>query len=141
MTNRPKFNKKESKIVFNRPLNPYGKGHCWHCGKKLVFKNRTYGKKGAWHIDHYPVVYRDIENQCCFGVTDPKCLTNLVPSCIACNITHKNEKSIRIWGGRSQCKCEVRCVFCTIFKIFGIIAIALLLTLFIGAIVKYKNNG
>ena len=140
MTKRPKFNKKEANVIFNRLENPYGKGHCWHCGKKLVFKNRTYGKKGAWHIDHYPVVYRDIENQCCIGITDPKCLDNLVPSCIACNITHRNEKSYRIWGGRSQCRCEEMCVFWSIIKILGYIAIILLLVLFIHSCLNRKIN-
>jgi len=141
MTKRPKFSKKEVKLIYIRPENPYGIGNCWHCGKKLVFKNRTFGKRGAWHIDHYPVVYRDIENQCCLGVTDPRCLTNLVPSCISCNITHKNEKSYRIWGGRSQCKCEEGCVFCLFFKIALMIAAILLFSLLIlSAINQHINN-
>ena len=141
MTNRPKFTKKEVKIIYSRTENPYGIGHCWHCGKKLVFKNRTYGKKGAWHIDHYPVVYRDIENQCCLGVTDPKELTNLVPSCVSCNITHKNEKSYKIWCGRSQCRCEYMCVFWKITNFLFLIAALLLISLTIINIMKYIDEN
>ena len=52
-------------------------GKCWHCNKRIYFNNRKHGLKGAWHIDHYPVVYRDIENQCCIGITDPLLVSNL----------------------------------------------------------------
>ena len=49
-----------------------------------------------WEIDHYPVQYVDIENQCCFGVTDPLDIDNLVPSCGYCNKSHNFEKNILI---------------------------------------------
>ena len=97
------------KSTFNRIDNPKGKGHCWHCGKKLVFKNRKKGLRGAWHMDHYPVVYRDIESQIIFGVTDPNDANNLVPSCVNCNLSHKYEKSLWYCCYRSQCKCELCC--------------------------------
>ena len=141
MTNRPNFTKTDATTVYNRLKNPYGIGHCWHCGKKLVFKNRTYGKKGAWHIDHYPVVYRDIENQCCCGITGPQHLNNLVPSCVNCNISHRNELSLRICGGRSQCKCEGSCVFWTFMKIMGGIAIGLLLSLLVLAFIRHETGN
>jgi hypothetical protein len=113
---RPKFSKKLIEETFNRADNPKGKGLCWHCGKKLTFKNRTFGLRSAWHMDHYPVVYRDIENQCCIGITNPNNPTNLVPSCISCNLTHKYEKNKWYYCGRSQCKCE----YCCSFKYFVI---------------------
>ena len=89
---RTKFNKTLTTKIFNKETNPYGKGKCWHCGKQLCFKNRKHGLRGAWHIDHYPIPYIDIENQCCIGVTDPNDLSNLVPSCAECNISHLYEK-------------------------------------------------
>jgi 5-methylcytosine-specific restriction endonuclease McrA len=51
-------------------------GYCWHCGKKLAWKN--YGKprkRGAWEVDHSRPLLR--------GGTDY--LRNLVPACIECN--------------------------------------------------------
>lgn len=51
-------------------------GYCWHCGKKLAWKN--YGRpseRGAWEVDHSNPVSR--------GGTDY--LQNLVPACIECN--------------------------------------------------------
>ena len=52
------------------------KGCCWHCGKRLSFKNYgIVGAKGAWEVDHSNPVSR--------GGTDY--LQNLVPSCISCN--------------------------------------------------------
>lgn len=108
---RPKFNKEIALKIFNKKNNPFKVGYCWHCGKKLVFKNRKSGLRGAWHIDHYPVVYRDIENQCCLGVTNPLDIKNLVPSCVNCNVSHKYEKSFKFFCGRSQCLCEKKCSF------------------------------
>lgn len=124
MTNkkRPHFPKKLVKLTFNRIDNPNGQGSCWHCGKKLVFKNRKKGLRGGWHMDHYPVPYRDIENQFCLGITDSNNANNLVPSCVNCNVSHKYEKSLWYCCNRSQCKCE-RCCTCII--------IFLLLLLFI----------
>ena len=126
---RPKFTKKITKKVYNRLDNPNGIGYCWHCGKKLVFKNRKIGLRGAWHVDHFPVVYRDIENQCCLGVTNPLEISNLAPSCAACNISHRHERKLWCCGGRSQCKCECWCSskviffsFVTILLILGIIS-------------------
>ena len=139
MINRPQFSKKATRDIYYRVGNIYGAGHCWHCGKKLVFKNRLYGKQGAWHIDHFPVVYRDIENQCCCGVTDPKCLTNLVPSCVACNISHNNEQRLFLCCRRSQCKCEGNCVCWTIFKILAILAALLLAWLLVKSYIENKS--
>ena len=50
---RPKFSKKLKELVFNKT-----KGKCYHCESLLEEK---------WDVDHYPVVYRDIKDQCyCF---------------------------------------------------------------------------
>ena len=88
---RPKWTENERNYVFNRSDNPNGIGYCWHCGIKIKFLDRKTRKTG-WHIDHYPVKYSDIENQCCFGITDPKDKSNLVPSCIDCNQSHYFER-------------------------------------------------
>jgi len=51
-------------------------GHCYHCGKKIAWKN--YGLTGAfaaWEVDH--------SRSKAQGGTDY--LRNLVPSCIPCN--------------------------------------------------------
>ena len=120
---RPSFTKKLTKKVYVRPDNPNAIGYCWHCGKKLVFNNRKIGLRGAWHMDHFPVVYRDIENQCCIGIIDPLDKNNLVPSCASCNISHRHERRLWYCGGRSQCKCECWCVS----KLFFFILISVIL--------------
>jgi hypothetical protein len=122
---RPTFSKKLTEKVYMRLDNPNGIGYCWHCGKKLVFNNRKIGLRGAWHMDHYPVVYRDIENQCCVGVTDPIQFDNIVPSCAVCNLSHQHEKSLWCCCGRSQCKCESWCTSKWIFFVFVIILLIL----------------
>lgn len=59
-------------------------GYCWHCGKKLAFKNYgIVGAKGAWEIDHSVPVSR--------GGTDY--FRNLVPSCISCNRSKRELKT------------------------------------------------
>lgn len=51
-------------------------GCCWHCGKKLSFKNYgIIGARGGWEVDHSNPLSR--------GGTDY--FRNLVPSCIPCN--------------------------------------------------------
>jgi 5-methylcytosine-specific restriction endonuclease McrA len=51
-------------------------GYCYHCGKKLSWKNYGLsGERGAWEVDHSVPVSQ--------GGTDY--LRNLVPSCIECN--------------------------------------------------------
>ena len=52
------------------------KGYCWHCDKKLSFRNYgIVGARGAWEVDHSVPLSR--------GGTDY--LQNLVPACITCN--------------------------------------------------------
>lgn len=94
--------------TFNRIDNPHNVGNCWHCGKKLIFKNRCNNKKkkGVWQIDHYPVAYRDIENQLLIGITDPNYSKNLVPACIECNLSHKFEISRWYYCNTSQFPCK-----------------------------------
>ena len=59
---RPAWPKKYPRIIFDKT-----NGKCFHCKKKIVFEQRI-PKHGDqyWEIDHYPVQYVDIENQCCF---------------------------------------------------------------------------
>ena len=60
--------------------------------KKINFKNRGNTKKrGVWQVDHYPVPYRDIESQILIGITNTNDPSNLVPSCMECNLSHKFE--------------------------------------------------
>lgn len=76
-----------------------GNGQCHHCHKVIdtaVRKN--------FHIDHFPVVYADIEDQACCGVRDPLDVNNLVLSCPQCNMSHKYERTDRC--GHSQYRCR-----------------------------------
>lgn len=93
---RPRLTATERRAVFRRPRPP---GHpfplpetCWHCGEALSLE--------AFHVDHYPVAFRDIEDQVCLGVVDAKDAANLVPSCPSCNLGHAHEG--RLWCGASQ---------------------------------------
>ena len=95
--NRPRFNETERTNVLNKENNPFGKKHCWHCGLDLE-------KQNTFHVDHYPVAFRDITHQICWGVRDPKDLNNLVPSCVSCNTSHTHES--HHWCGASQCRCK-----------------------------------
>ena len=82
---RPKFSQELRLQVWNKTH-----GKCLHC--KLILPDE-------WDIDHYPVVYRDIEDQCycwpCGSITNPLSLDNLQPSCKSCNRSGKYEKSKR----------------------------------------------
>ena len=71
-------------------------GVCVHCGAHL---------ESGWHIDHHPIPFRDIENNvCCCAIRDPKLLSNLQPSCSACNVGHQHEPPNRAWFcGHTQC--------------------------------------
>ncbi len=84
---RPAWPKNYPRIVFDKTG-----GKCFHCEKKIIFEQRL-PKHGEhyWEIDHFPVQYMDIEDQCCLGVTDPLDLDNLVPSCGHCNKSHNFE--------------------------------------------------
>ena len=95
---RPKLSAETYRKVFDKKA-----GRCHHCDAQLVFGSRKAGMIGAWHADHFPVPYRDIENQVCFGVTRPDDLSNLVPACAACNLSHRHES--RKWCGRAQLPC------------------------------------
>lgn len=72
-----------------------GQGRCHHC---------RIGLTGTFHVDHYPIPRRDVVNQMCCGVTDVHDDSNLVPSCVSCNVGHRFE------GGdtRAFC-CKRRC--------------------------------
>jgi hypothetical protein len=96
--------------TFHRTDNPNRIGHCWHCGKKIKFKNRSNNKnkKYVWQIDHYPVPYRDIESQLLVGITDSNDPNNLVPACIKCNLSHQYEISKWYYCNSSQFPCKKR---------------------------------
>jgi 5-methylcytosine-specific restriction endonuclease McrA len=65
------YTDEELNIIYNK-----NSGYCWHCNKKLSFKNYgLIGEKGAWEVDHSVPLSR--------GGTDH--LNNLVPACISCN--------------------------------------------------------
>lgn len=93
MTGRPKWTRAIEDEVWTR-----GEGKCHHCGRALAREPRR-----GWHIDHYPVAYRDIEDQVCCGVRDPLDVRNLVLSCPPCNMSHKYESTR--YCGHSQPRC------------------------------------
>ena len=97
---RPKIPKTVAARVFAR-----SEGKCWHCRADLVLGARTPGMQGAWNVDHYPVPYRDIEDQMCWGVTDPLLESNLVAACVACNQSHEFERP-GVWCGSTQMPCR-----------------------------------
>ena len=107
---RPKWPSTYPLLVFNKT-----NGKCYHCHKVIIFKQRK-PKDGDnyWEIDHYPVQYTDIKNQCCFGITDPLDLDNLVPSCGYCNKSHKFEKKNTyccfIKSSQFPCKKPICCI-------------------------------
>lgn len=95
---RKPFNKVLRQTVFQRPDNPKGISHCWHCGTKLAI--------GHFDVDHFPVPFRDIHDQLCCGVTDPLDPSNLVPTCTTCNRSHKFEPEDKwYFCNRTQCCC------------------------------------
>jgi len=107
---RPKWPEGYDKLVYNKT-----NGKCYHCNKQIKFNQRT-KKQGEnyWEIDHYPVQYKDIEEQCCIGVTDSLDIDNLVPSCGYCNKSHKFEhkKTYCCCIKSSQFPCKKNCVIC-----------------------------
>ena len=93
---RPRIPKKLARQV----LLSTGK-QCYHCGKRL----NEYSRK-EWHVDHHPVVFRDIRDQFCCGVVDPLDLENLVPSCVKCNLSHEYEIKKWYYCYQSQFPCK-----------------------------------
>ena len=85
--------------IWNRKDHPHCTGTCWHCGGALSFNDRS-----TWHVDHYPVTQADIEDQCCFGITQVDDMRNVVPSCPSCNLSHRHER--KKWCGQSQIRCR-----------------------------------
>lgn len=121
--------------VYFRQQNPYKVGHCWHCGKRIFLdKRRVEDGAGAWHIDHFPVPYKDIVDQCCYGVVDEHDISNLVPACIECNVSHKYEKKYKIFCNRAQCCCVKKCYIILCYLILFI------LTIISYYIYKYYNE-
>ena len=125
---RKKWSKALVRDVFNKTAySPNGKtGRCWHCSKIIIRDKRTIkAGNGAWHVDHYPVQFVDIENQICCGVTDQHKLSNLVPACVKCNLSHKFERKRCYYCGRSQMLCSKKCIIIT--SIISIICLKVLL--------------
>jgi hypothetical protein len=123
---RPKWTKE----VVARVTEKSG-GLCHHCRKPVDLANRS-----EWHIDHYPVLYKDIEDQICCGVTDARDVGNLVLACRACNTSHRYELTPYCHGRYSQYPCKrawaVRCGVFAAGACAGA-ATTLLLTLGLGA--------
>ena len=92
---RPHFTHKVREQVLKK-----NGGRCFHCNADLSKDNIE------WDVDHHPVVYRDIEDQCkCwpFGmVTNATDFKNLQPSCTKCNRSHKYEKKHCWYCGHTQ---------------------------------------
>ena len=111
---RPKFSGALREEVLQKT-----NGRCKHCNAALVGND--------WDVDHFPVVYRDIEDQCycwpCGTVVDPLDLSNLQPSCCKCNRSHKHERKVWLFCGRTQLR--IRRLW---LKVFGV----LMLGLFVG---------
>lgn len=102
-------------------------GKCWHCNKKIYLNRRTHKDgRGAWHIDHYPVPFRDIENQILIGITDQHDIRNLVPACIECNLSHNFEVPKWYYCNHSQIPCRKY-----YFHVCYIIILNLMLVIFI----------
>ena len=76
-----------------------GAGRCTHCGVELSREPRS-----GWHIDHFPVAFRDIEAQVCWGVRDARDVGNLVLSCPQCNMSHTHEEGR--FCGHTQVPCR-----------------------------------
>ena len=94
MPSRPKWTREVEQTVWTQ-----GGGYCHHCQVQLQREPRS-----GWHIDHFPVAYRDIEDQVCWGVRDPRDPRNLVVSCPACNMSHAHERDVCL--GHTQCRCR-----------------------------------
>jgi hypothetical protein len=91
---RPRWTKQVEEEVYRQ-----GEAKCHHCHCDLPREPRN-----GWHIDHFPVAYRDIEDQVCCGVTDARDVRNLVLSCPQCNVSHKHEEARCC--GYTQCPCK-----------------------------------
>ena len=78
-------------------------GKCHHCGCDLPWNRASSGRR-TWHVDHYPVAYRDIEGQVLWGVRDPLDESNLVASCAPCNLSHEFERDVCC--GHTQLRCR-----------------------------------
>ena len=102
---RPKFNKREREEVLKKT-----QGTCFHCKKVL---------EGTWHCDHHPVLWRDVEDQACWGVRDGKDLSNVVPACVECNCSHKYERTPYCCGRYSQPRCRQSYLIRTLGLLFA----------------------
>ena len=120
---RKKFNNEIKSIVWQKT-----NGYCWHCKNKINLNK--------WHIDHYPIRYNDIKDQLLFGITDERAISNLVPSCVKCNTSHKFEKKYYFYGGRSQCPCNISCILSGFIFLFMLI----ILIIYIKYNLTYINN-
>lgn len=91
-------------------------GVCHHCGCRL--QPEVDGRR-AWHLDHFPVPYRDIENNACApcisvcgGVSDPMDPRNLVASCPTCNLSHAHESTACCGHAQLYCSCTLAWKVC-----------------------------
>ena len=114
---RHTFSEKERSAILDKT-----EGKCFHCDKNLLIERQ-------WDIDHHPVVYRDIEDQCwcwpCGTVIDVADISNLQPSCVSCNRSHTHEDGKCIYCGHTQLrirKTYVKLILCVIIS-FGLGAV------------------
>lgn len=104
---RPRWPKQVVDLVWMK-----SNGRCHHCRTSLSRRDPE-SQRRTWHVDHHPIPYRLIKDQCCCGTTDPVYdIDNLVASCAACNVSHRHET------GRQPIRCHrptwVRIVRCLV---------------------------
>ena len=99
---RPRFTEREREEVFDR-----SEGLCHHCRAPISMT--------SFDVDHYPVAWRDISDQCyvpcCGSVVDGKDISNLVAACQRCNRSHMFERPRRMWCGHTQLRVRRTWVF------------------------------
>lgn len=128
---RPRWPKDLLERVYTK-----SRGKCHHCGVDLPW-DRTGGARRAWHVDHHPVAYRDIEGQVLWGVRDPLDERNLVASCPPCNLSHEHEHDVCC--GHTQCRCRRDWVRSAATALFTASAAAL--SFYVGTVVGDANHA
>ena len=105
-------------------------GRCHHCGRALPW-NRE--KPRLFDLDHFPIPYRDVEDQVCCGVTDSLDPQNLVLSCRHCNRSHTHEDG-GSWCGHAQFPCK-RVYFTRAYMCVGVMLLCMV-SFWIGHLVR-----
>jgi len=99
---RPHFTPNERHVVYNKT-----NGNCYHCREPITFD--------CFHIDHHPIPFKDLRDQLyiplCGNTTDARDITNLQPSCRACNVSHAHERRRWYWCGHAQLRIRKTIVY------------------------------